>query len=383
MFPHPDCCDGQLVEVILTRLTSDLRRRWSSWLRRRELAGTSRAGQFARDKVWDQHLAYARQAWPLLSALAVLVPLAFLPLAILSSGGVRWFIVGASSSSGLWLATLYLVVHAGMGPQVMSIVAEQRTVSELQALRRHGWQLVTGLRVGTEIDHVAVGPPGVVVLETKWAAETWPVGMPKGDAFLQDRLKRAAVQARANARDVRRHEYFRRVIGEAPVRPAVVVWSASPEPENGPKWVEAVAADNDRLTIVHGRHLGQWLLSLDRGALDSEGVVRVLVELIERADVVERSQDGARDLRPTLDQLVLRAAIQGPLGIVPAMYLFSGLAQLPAWGLAVGCATAIVLGVQVRRRVRMLRWVATGWLVAFVMITASVPVLVALAFLKD
>lgn len=364
-------------------MTSDLQRRWSSWLRRRELAGTSRAGQFARDKVWEQHLDYARRAWPLLSALAVLAPLVFLPLALLSSGGTRWFIVGASSASGLWLATLYLVVHAGMGPQVMSIVAEQRTVSELQALRRHGWQLVTGLRVGTEIDHVAVGPPGVVVLETKWAADTWPVGLPKGNAFLQDRLRRAAVQARDNARDVRRHAYFRRVIGEAPVRPAVVVWSASPEPEDGPKWVEEDAADNERLTIVHGRHLGQWLLSLDHGALDPQGVVRVLAELIERADVVARSEDGARHPRPTLDQLVSRAAIQGPLGAVPAIYLFSALAQLPAWGLAAGCASAVVLGVQVRRRVRILRWVAMGWLVAFVMISASLPVLVALAFLRD
>lgn len=367
--------------MILRRLTSELRRRGRSWLRRRELAGTSRAGHFARDKAWEQHLDYARRAWPLLSALAVLVPLAFLPLALLNSGAVRWFIVGASSVSGLWLATLYLVVHAGMGPQVMSIVAEQRTVSELQALRRHGWHFVSGLRVGTEIDHVAVGPPGVVVLETKWAAEAWPVGMPGGNAFLQDRLRRAAVQAEANARDVRRHAYFRRVIGQAPVRPAVVVWSASPEPENGPKWFEAESADNDGLTIVHGRHLRQWLLSHDHGALEAQEVVGVLAELIERADVVERSENGARDSRPTLDQLVSRAAIQGPLGAVPAIYLFSALAQLPAWGLAAGCASAFVLGVQVRRRVRILRWVATGWLVAFVVITVSVPVLLALALL--
>jgi len=53
------------------------------------------------------------------------------------------------------------------------------TASELQRLRKHGWLIVNGLALeGRDIDHVLVGPGGVVVVESKWSADGWDLSMP-------------------------------------------------------------------------------------------------------------------------------------------------------------------------------------------------------------
>ena len=51
---------------------------------------------------------------------------------------------------------------------------EQLTADELRKLRRHGWRAVHNLHLQAgDIDHVAVGPGGVVVIETKSSNAEW------------------------------------------------------------------------------------------------------------------------------------------------------------------------------------------------------------------
>ena len=184
-----------------------------------------------------------------------------------SGGAVRWAIVGASVASGVWLAALYLVVHAGAAPKLMGVSAEERTVGQLQSLRRDGWRFVSGLRLKTEIDHVAVGPPGILVIETKWTADTWPLGIRNGSRHLCRELDEGIAQTRGNARQVRLNSEFRTATAAAPVRAVLVLWSASPVPGGSPNWLE------DRgVTVVHGRFLRKWLGTLEGRHLGPEEI---------------------------------------------------------------------------------------------------------------
>ena len=153
----------------------------------------------------------------------VATPATTAPLALLHTGAVRWAIAGASVASGVSLAVLHLVLYAGAAPKVMGIAAEEMTVDALQSVRRRGWRYVSGVRLGNEIDHVAVGPPGVLVIETKWSADPWPVGVRGGSRFLGASLPGHLAQTRDNARQVRLHSYFKKVIAGAPVDPS---WSS-------------------------------------------------------------------------------------------------------------------------------------------------------------
>lgn len=58
------------------------------------------------------------------------------------------------------------------------------------------WRTVSGLR-RWDIDHVLVGPGGVVAVETKWQGRGWALDPP------EDRVLGAAQQAESNAREGR------------------------------------------------------------------------------------------------------------------------------------------------------------------------------------
>jgi hypothetical protein len=95
---------------------------------------------------------------------------------------VAWFVAGA------WLCALAVVLHRLLEfttPRRHAVGAEAEvlTSNEIHRLRRRGWRLIDSIELrGFDIDHVAVGPGGVVVLETKWRSNPWPVvdGTPCG-----------------------------------------------------------------------------------------------------------------------------------------------------------------------------------------------------------
>ncbi len=101
--------------------------------------------------------------------------------------------------------------------------------------------------VGTpvDIDHIAVGPAGILVVETKHSDDSWPLGT-AASPFMVRRLADAKDQARRNASDVGHHEEFRRAIAEAPVVPVLVLHSAAPAADSL-HWLEERG-----VTIVQG-----------------------------------------------------------------------------------------------------------------------------------
>src|SRR5579859_5197607 len=136
--------------------------------RRRELAGQQRVGRFARRGAWNRQREWARRFWPVLVTVLVGPTAVLSPLAIVEHGTARGALLGAGAVSGVWLAVLVTLLCSGAAASVMAAAAEEWTAVDLRRLRRRGWRLVNGLQLRdqADIDHIAVGPAGVLVVET-------------------------------------------------------------------------------------------------------------------------------------------------------------------------------------------------------------------------
>lgn len=139
----------------------------------------------------------------------------------------------------LWVA-LGAVWTAVAWTQVASIALWMRgrphqptTAAVLRPLRKRGW------RVSGDAS-VAVGPGGVLVLETRWRSHP-----------TADDLAWAAAHVRRTRRDVAAR--VRPAVGDAPVIPVMVLWGEGDD--ELPTGIDGVA-------VVRGRDLGAWLAEL-------------------------------------------------------------------------------------------------------------------------
>jgi hypothetical protein len=119
---------------------------------------------------------------------------------------------------------LLAVTGAGQINRYWGSSGEQATASELDSRRRRrqGWRSIHGLVIGdTEIDHIAVGPGGVLAIEAKWTNAPWKL---VGDHLIGPWGDPLA-QARTGAHQVR--AFFDSATGgrlSVPVTPALLVW---------------------------------------------------------------------------------------------------------------------------------------------------------------
>src|SRR5205085_1067253 len=136
------------------------------------LDGPTRAGRWARDRAAGIRYEWARRHWPILVAAFALCALpALVVLAVPMAG--RQFLSGALVASGAWSVSLLVHTMSGAASAAMGATAEQWTADDLRSLRRAGWRLTHGvrLRASRDIDHVALGPGGLLVVETKWSSD--------------------------------------------------------------------------------------------------------------------------------------------------------------------------------------------------------------------
>lgn len=332
--------------------------RWRAALRRRELASDDRAGRYARGQVRRRCLATLRRAWKALAVVLVLVPVGFMPLAWTQGGRGAWFVMGLGVATAVWLAVFIVMFMSGAMGALDGLVAEQWTAAELRRLQRRGWRLVNGvvLKDGSDIDHVAVGPGGVLVVETKHSVDPWPVGV-AGDTFMVDRLERACRQVRENARLVRLFSVVRRAVDPASVLAVLVVHSSSVAPTLGPPW----DADGD-VAIVHGSRFREWLETLDGQVLAPQAVNEAwsaLADHARRRD--EWEADHAGPISLTGGQMVRRVVFGVPLGgFAGAYFTVAAAVWLGAWGLVLAVVAFGAFGLWMRR-FPALRWAANAW----------------------
>jgi len=233
----------------------------------------------------------------------------------------------------------------------MGVSGEEMTALHLQDLRRRGWRIVNGLviREREDIDHVAIGPAGVLVIETKWSAGPSP-NRPRRRGLHEGPPGQAVAQVLRNAKDV--GNQFRKALGATPVR-AVVVGSGSRTAEGAPDW-----ADEDGVVMAHGRRLAKWLAAQDDNLLDDEAIDRIWAAVAKQAETRDRR---GKPPRPTLAQIQSRVLTQAPLGASAAGAVFViGVRLLPLWAAVAVDVAGVVAGFRVPRA-GILRWVARGW----------------------
>ncbi len=252
----------------------------------------------------------------------------------------------------------------------MGEIGEQWTADDLRSLRPHGWKIVNqlALRPGWDVDHVAIGPDGVLVVETKWRSSGWDNSEAAAD------ISRAVRQVKGNANDV--GLVLRSAIAGAPVRPVLVLWSPQPgEPGNDVREV-------DGCVVLRGRALGSWLALLHHEVLDRAQVAeayRRLATHIRRRDEADAKKHGAppRSVgRYVWDSI--QAPLAAMLGFVVAAQLLNSMDW--RWFIPVGIFLGI-LGVGAARRPR-LRRPAIGWLVGSQFVTALLLAAAALDWVR-
>jgi hypothetical protein len=248
-----------------------------------------------------------------------------------------------------------VIIFSGAAPSLMGLQAEDWTAQELRRLRRHGWYSIDGLmlRSNSDIDHVVVGPGGVLVVETKWSAERWPTD-DQGRGYMDRALARAVDQVRENCRLV--WLTFARDIPREHVRAVCVLWSNQTGTEDEVREIDGV-------TIVPVSRLHGWLRDVEVPVINGAQIDRITTALGDHVDRRD-AEDEKRGVvyRPTLRSVLLRSVLSPLLGALGAMYASRFIDRASGdWKLALpSMAGLVVIGV-LAQRIREVRQIALGW----------------------
>jgi hypothetical protein len=132
---------------------------------------------------------------------------------MLGGTALVWLLPGSAFGRGVLVGVLVtmtvvgflvaVLVGSGQLHRLWGLSGERETAKELESRRqrRRGWFVVHGLVIGNhEIDHIAVGPGGILAIETKWTNNRWRIHNeallgPVGDPLLQARRSARQVQS--------------------------------------------------------------------------------------------------------------------------------------------------------------------------------------------
>lgn len=247
--------------------------------REKSLASHERAGAWSRRKARERQYRFAKQHWRALLALAGL-GVAVSPAALFMPEEAGWFYLGVLTATFVAIGLYFVVMLSGSAALLMGDQGEQWTHQELDVLRRKGWRVIHRVlfRQAEDIDHIAIGRAGVVVIETKWSSSDWR------SSRQQYWIHEAVRQVPQNARLVRL--VLRSHIGDVPIWPVVVLWPSDERFEQ---------RDIDGVTVLPGLELGSWMEALPVGVLDEAGVEKAwtpISEHVVRRDAADLARYG-------------------------------------------------------------------------------------------
>jgi hypothetical protein len=296
-----------------------------------------------------------------------LVALAFSPVVLLMPHWSREFALGTILASGVWGSVLYVTVMSGTVPQSMGGMAEEFTAQELRRLHRRRWHLANGVLLKkADIDHVAIGPGGVLVVESKYSSSGWEDGR-----FTNDRLSRAVRQAQGNQHDLLLFlEQVEPRVAVPPqlVRAVVVLW--------GRPYKTQEVVTTAGVAIVPGPQLRRWLGSVTDEGVAPEQVAATWAKVREHTAVrdkaeLERLGPPPQSFQDWLFDLGRGVGIAGA-GLVAELEAVR--ATGPAWFPAVGAALASLAWGAHQLKLRRL------WCFAWLTGTQAVTALFAVAY---
>ena len=323
-------------------------------LSERRLGSDARAGVRVRAVDRRRQLRFVRDSWLFLAVLfgvgAALVTGA--TLAVQGSFD-RGLVLGAGATAVVVYLGATVVFFSGTAAPAMGAVAEQWTASELRKLRSQGWVVVNHLSLKAgDIDHVLVGPGGLIVGETKWSGDGWQLSPPS------EGVARAIAQVKANARTVHLWEGRRHELDQA--RQVVFLWSASDADvdRSEPLYIDGVAVVlGTRAAKIWRDKVAQLPVVLDREHIEQlRNAIHKQVQVRDRREAAEFAGT------PTYTRVywtvvaTMLATISGLLTALEAVRLGSAVIWLPLQGVS------IAAGVVARRWRRSLRFEALGWI---------------------
>jgi hypothetical protein len=233
--------------------------RFRNHRRRRELASAKRAGRWARHQAIRAQRDFARRNWRAWVALAAVAAVVVGLIRVLDvADGLQWFLTGAWIAGSIGWAWGFIVVASGSALLLMGDSGEQWTKTELDRLPKSSWRTIYQVRFRAhgDIDAIAIGPGGLLVIETKWSGKGWTdPGQRRWIAAAVDQVEDGAHITELQLRSV---------MGRVIARRLVVLWG----PTNAPIEPEELRG----VTVIPGRQLRTWLSELPDEELSRDQV---------------------------------------------------------------------------------------------------------------
>jgi Nuclease-related domain len=337
--------------------------RLTGWMRQRELASDRRAGQFSRSEAVKRQYAWARRNWRIMGGLMAFV-IGMLPLVLLLPDWSRGFAAGIWLATGFWLLAFEVVLASGTAPRMMGDRGEQFTASELRRMQRRGWRVINhvSLKRHTDIDHVAVGIGGVLVIETKWSGDPWTL-----DAGVDERVRRAVDRIAPQATAIRR--MFPNHVAPSAIVPVLVLWGGYNADDVGRRVIDGV-------TVLRGAELCEWLAAREPEVTltisQQDHVWRTLERLVRGRDAFDLNADGRPPRTPGEWALVVGSVMfSACVGILASATAWTAWQSFPSFFAAE--AVLIAIGWVALRR-RGLAPAAVAWLASVLAVGALVAV---------
>jgi len=276
--------------------------------------------------------------------------------------GARGFVSGVFVTSVVGALSHWVSIASGASQASMGQVGEEWTATELRRLRRRGWRILNHVMFRTwDVDHIAVGPHGVFVLETKWRSGRIRLDDTDG---LDGWLAAAVARLHDDERDVAR------LLGwgsrtDAPIESVLVVWGQEIHQET-----DRPITASGGVQVVAGRNLRRYLGQPRHAALSPSEVDSLYGRLLEQA----RWRDDTDPLRPTLHQTANRWLLAFGVAIAGSIVSLAAATLLLAWYF-VAAGLLVAAGLAVARRPR---WRALGvaWTVGTLVVTGLILVAV-------
>lgn len=326
----------------------------------RHLGSLDRTGGHIRRLVFNTVRDFVRPNWAILLAMVVLPgSLGYLTTLLMSnSERFKWAYVGATGASGFWIVTILIIIWTGIGNPLMGLQGENRTAEILRKFQSEGWQLVNGMQLlgDWDIDHVLVGPAGVLVFESKWSHKVWP-SHSNGKGYMAARLREAISQVTDNREQFK--SYFKKDLFGVTVTPVCVLWSHEYDSD------EPTTFLTGGVVVIHGPALKKWMESLTAKWLDSGKVEKISTVLDLQTSIRDKREAMKPDAPiPTFSTYVKDNVFARILGFVVVVYGISiSTRHQSLWINVLVFTASSAFGVWLLRKMHWRR-LAQGWLTA-------------------
>ena len=318
-------------------------RNGSTRRRERQLADVDREN-FARREAIELQYRFVRDRWRPLAGTVAIAAL-FTPVAFFFPPFQRGMLLGGYIAAVAGVVTHWVIVASGSATRMMGDQGERWTRDAVRPLRKRNWRLVHNalFNDGADVDTLAIGPGGLVVVETKWSGSDW------SEKFNQRVIAGAVASVTDHARRV--GIFLRSPEGPRTVRSVVALWPATSQFEQR-RVGETV--------VMSGHELAPWFDGLSQDVLTADEVAACWARVEHQVGIRDNHEylvRGPRRRTPSEYFLELNAMLGGALSGMFLVAVIAGHVRLP---LAPVAAIALCAGFFFARRWKFGRAAAQG-----------------------